>query len=259
MSDPLINSLGRQVALIARRPWHEPAEERELPVLKVFGAAPKEPAPKRLHARVEGWDLHASTAFEVHERIAVERFCRYALRGPIANERLSRGPREQLTYRLKTPKPDGTTELVLSPLALLERLARLIPQPGRHLTRYFGVLSNAAAWRSRIIPKSPEKPAIPLLPARRRRLAWADLMRRVFLTEVLACACGSTRRVIASVEEGPAARKILRHLGLPDTLPVLAPARIDQPELWPTGPPAEDACDPPWTDDVQQSPPDFAA
>ena len=45
--------------------------------------------------------------------------------------------------------------------------------------------------------------------------------------------------MIASVEEGTAALKLLRHLGLSDALPVLAPARVDQPELWPTGPPGE--------------------
>ena len=99
----------RAARLVARRPWKEPAEEHALPVFKVFAAEPREPGPKRLHARVEGWDLHASTAFEAHERVAVERFCRYALRGPIANGRLTRGPRDQLAYRLKTPRPDGTT------------------------------------------------------------------------------------------------------------------------------------------------------
>ena len=245
--------------LIARRPWNEPAEERTLPVFKVFGAEPKEPGPKRLHARVEGWDLHASTAFKAHERVAVERFCRYALRGPIANGRLTRGPREQLAYRLKTPRPDGTTELVLSPMALLERLARLIPQPGRHMTRYFGVLSSGAAWRARIIPNPPEETEFTPLRRRGRRLEWANLIRRVFLAEVLTCACGGTRRVISAIEEGPAARKILKHLGLSNALPVLDPARLDQSELWPTGPPAEDACDPPYVDDVQRSPPDLAA
>lgn len=245
--------------VLARRPWHEPDEERELPALKVFGAEPKEPAAKRLHARVEGWDLHASPAFEAGDRLALERFCRYSLRGPIANGRLIKGPRGLLSYRLKAPKPDGTTELVMSPMALLERLARLIPQPGRHLTRYFGVLSSGAAWRARIIPNPPEKPDLLLVRPRGRRLDWANLLQRVFLIEVLACACGGTRRVISSIEEGPAARKILKHLGLPETVPALAPARVDQTEIWPTGPPVDEAREQLFVDDVQLSPPDFAA
>ena len=65
--------------------------------------------------------------------------------------------------------------------------------------------------------------------------------------------------MIVSIEEGPAARRILRHLGLPGTAPVLVPARLDQSDFWPTGPPATDACEPPFVDDVQHSPPDFAA
>ena len=143
----------RAARLVARRPWREPVDERQTQVFKVHGAEPREPAQKRLHARVEGFDLHASAPMEAHGRVAVERFCRYALRGPIANGRLSKGPRDLLTYRLKTPRPDGTTAIVLSPRALIERLARLIPQHGRHMVRYHGVLASAAGWRSRSCPR----------------------------------------------------------------------------------------------------------
>jgi hypothetical protein len=223
--------------VVARRPWKEPAHATQAPVLRVYGATPKEPAHKRLHARVEGYDVHASAPLEADDRVAVERFCRYAARGPIANGRLSRGPRDLLTYRLKTPKPDGTTELVLSPMALLERLSRLVPHPGRHMTRYHGVLASAAQWRARIVPDPTPKLQLPLRRAGARRIDWANLMRRVFLMDVLACACGATRCVIAVIEPGPTARKILEHLGLPTEAPRPVPARIDQGELFSTGPP----------------------
>jgi hypothetical protein len=83
-----------------------------------------------------------------------------------------------------------------------------------------------------------------------------NIYTRVFLLELLACTCGGTRRVIASIEEGPPARKILKHLGLPDAVPVLAPARVDETETWPTGPPPDQLCGRPFVDDVQRSPPD---
>ncbi len=68
------------------------------------------------------------------------------------------------------------------------------------------------------------------------RPEWAELPRRVFLFDVLGCSCGGRRKVIATIREGPVARRILEHLGLP------APARSDpQADLWPTGPPPEDA------------------
>ena len=64
------------------------------------------------------------------------------------------------------------------------------------------------------------------------------MMKRVFLADVLACACGGTRRVVAQIDEGPIARKILTHLGLPATPPRPTPARGQpQLDLWDTGPP----------------------
>ena len=114
---------------------------------------------------------------------------------------------------------------------------KLVPHPGRHLTRYAGVLANAARWRRRIVPNPRPKLEIPLRRSGARYIDWANLLRRVFLFEVLACACGGTRRVIAAIESGPVARKILTHLGLPADEPRPAPARLDQGELFSTGPP----------------------
>lgn len=134
----------RAVRLVARRPLREPVDERQTQVFKVHGAEPREPVHKRLHARVEGFDLHASAPMEAHERVAVERFCRYALRRPIANGRLSKGP------------------------------------------------------RGRLPPHRLGKPA-----AARLHVRGAGLRLR------------QHRRVIATIEEGPASRKILRHPACP--------------------------------------------
>jgi hypothetical protein len=58
---------------------------------------------------------------------------------------------------------------------------------------------------------------------------------------------------MAAVHAGPIAEKILKHLGLPTQLPVLAPARADaQGELWQTGPPADEFCQAPAPDDFDQ-------
>src|SRR5207248_9640714 len=52
---------------------------------------------------------------------------------------------------------------------------------------------------------------------------WADLMRRVFELDVLACPrCGGRMSVIATIEAADVLRKILGHLGLPTD----APARL---------------------------------
>ena len=56
---------------------------------------------------------------------------------------------------------------------------------------------------------------------------------------------------ILSSVEGPAAEKILRHLGWPTELPAPAPARVQR-ELWDTGPPRDEHSQAPAPDDFDQ-------
>jgi hypothetical protein len=70
---------------------------------------------------------------------------------------------------------------------------------------------------------SPTRPA-----TRPRRLAWAELLRRVFAVDVLACPrCGGRMRVLAAVHPPEAAQAILTCLALPARAPPLRAARID--------------------------------
>ena len=73
------------------------------------------------------------------------------------------------------------------------------------------------------------------------------MLKRVFAVEILACAlCRGRMRVIAVIEEGPVATKILDYLDLPSAAPVRAPAR---------GPPDPELPLPPATGDlVEQHP-----
>ena len=126
---------------------------------------------------------------------------------------------------------DGTSHLVFTPQAFLTRLSWLIAQPHIHLIRYHGVLAPNHAWRSEIVLRKPpeeelsEGAAKPAGPA--KGTSWAELLRRVFAVEVLVCRfCGGERRIIAEVEEGPIARKILAHLGLPATAPKPAQGKL---------------------------------
>jgi hypothetical protein len=67
---------------------------------------------------------------------------------------------------------------------------------------------------------------LPAAERARRAWAWADLMRRVFAIDVLACAgCGGRLRFLATIEDPPTVTKILAHLGLPTEGPALTPAR----------------------------------
>jgi hypothetical protein len=70
---------------------------------------------------------------------------------PLASERLSwDGSDQPVHYELAKPLPTGQTELALTPLELLDRLAALIPWPRRHRHHYAGVFAPHAKLRARV-------------------------------------------------------------------------------------------------------------
>jgi hypothetical protein len=213
-------------------------------------------------AHLEGFDLHANSTVAADDRAGVERLCRYVLRPPVAQERLSLTPDGLVLVTLKSEWHDGTTHLLFTPVALLEKLAALTPRPRINLVIYHGLLAPRARIRTRAVahgaaapvsdrrtPPVVEAPAAdasppdtdvraPALasdpgdaqePPRRekpRDWKWADLIRRVFDLDVLECPrCGGRMSVIATIEEADVLRTILGHLGLPTDPPAPLPAR----------------------------------
>jgi hypothetical protein len=79
-----------------------------------------------MSTRWEGFDLHAGVRVPAGHRDRLERLCRYALRPPLADERLHRTPSGDVAVQLRTPWGDGTTHVAFSPSAFLARLAVLI-------------------------------------------------------------------------------------------------------------------------------------
>ncbi len=66
---------------------------------------------------------------------------------------------------------------------------------------------------------------------RERRLPWAELMRRVFLIDVLECpGCKGRMRVIAAIDQPHLIARILAHLGFPARAPPLAPPQFEPAE-----------------------------
>src|SRR5207247_4891736 len=103
------------------------------------------------------------------------------------------------------------------------------------------------------------------LPEKPRDWKWADLMRRVFDLDVLACPrCGGRMSVIATIEAADVLRKILGHLGLPTDPPAPLPARpllrcpisspTPRPDTPPRAAPAR-VCSDPDDDGLPGSPP----
>jgi hypothetical protein len=69
---------------------------------------------------------------------------------------------------------------------------------------YHGVLASAASWRGLVVPApaspAPSPAAEPQRPplSNRKRLSWAELLKRVFAIDVLVCPrCEGPRKLIA--------------------------------------------------------------
>jgi Putative transposase len=161
-----------------------------------------------VHTHVNGFDLHAAVVVPARDRARLERTCRYALRPPVAHDRIRLTAEGQVLLTLRHRWADGTRHLLFDPIELLERLAALTPRPRINLVLYYGVLGAHAAWRARLsVPVTTEPAKEPAAERDNRsgepgsaatsstqprsNLLWAQLMQRSFGFEVLACPrCG---------------------------------------------------------------------
>jgi len=195
-----------------------------------------------------GFNIHAGVALQADDRPALERLCRYIARPPIATERLELTPRGNVRCHFRKPWRNGTAYVEHSLLEIVERLAVLVPEPRGHLLVYHGSLAPNTALRSRVVPAAfdpspdpcPKCPAeaenqVEDFPARgRARLTWAQLSKRVFGIDALACpACAGGRlELISFITEPETILRILSSVGLPTRAPPIEPARpLDDPEL----------------------------
>jgi hypothetical protein len=203
-----------------------------------------------------GFSIDASVRIVADDRRGLERLLRYCARPVFAQERLAWAGEhhDRLVYRLPKPMPDGRITLYLTPLELLDRLAKLIPQPRRHRHRYHGVFAPNAPLRAQVTALLDDSPADappttdapdPTEPPTRPPHAylWAMLIARIYETFPLTCpVCGATMRIIAfdvqgctnaaggrmpgaAITETAPIHQILDHIGEPHQPPPIHPPR----------------------------------
>ncbi len=142
----------------------------------------------------------------------------------------------------KAPWRSGTAHADMDAHQFLARLCALVPPPGFHMTRYYGVLASHHRLRERVIPKPAAPPPPPQLaldfalpddsPAsspssspRPRRIAWAKLLARVFAIDITRCRkCGGRMRVLEVVSDADAIARILHGARAPPAPP--PPAQV---------------------------------
>ncbi|MBM4223907.1 MAG: transposase [Gammaproteobacteria bacterium] len=176
-------------------------------------------------AEVMGFNVHAGLALDGHDRKRVERVCRYLGRPPIAQDRLRQLDNGRLRYTMKKPWKDGTVALDFEPLDLIARLCAMVPAPGFHMIRYYGLFSSHAKLRSEVVPDPPDDaPAPPPQQLhlfedndelRLVRKPWAWLVRHVFLEDVTVCPkCSGAMRWLEVATKPDDIARLLARQGL---------------------------------------------
>jgi hypothetical protein len=178
--------------------------------------------------RHTGFSVHNRVRVEPEDAAAVERLARYILRPPFSLERMSWGGEGEVRYRRKVGHDGGSYPAsdqveTLDPEELLARVIMHIPEPRRHLVRYYGAYSNVTRGKRRRqmgeagdvsgVAEDASRQKTPPADERRLRRRWSRLIKRVYEVDPLVCpSCGGEMRVIAFILDPAVVDAILRHL-----------------------------------------------
>lgn len=258
--EPALDALAS--AAVAGRPIAGPQQHQgRLPLALRPQGEPRITA--RLCAVQDGFSLHANTHVAARDLQGRERLIKYILRPPIAARAVRRLGHGRVRIHLKRPFADGTFAVDMDELAMVARLAAMVPPPWQNQVRYAGVLAPASRWRKRIVPAQTQQqgtdaatapardgahkptpcppgatrptpmPPAPPSPAPAipqgtgcRYWPWAFLKKHTFGDEATNCSrCRGHLRLRALLRDQQSIASFLGKLGLPTTVPVPAPAR----------------------------------
>jgi hypothetical protein len=139
---------------------------------------------------------------------------RYAVRPPVAEDRIHETDDRRILLDIPPDPKTGDTVLFLDPMEWLRRVTNQIPDPRRHLTRFYGAYSNRL--RKRYRKEDGEVTVRPVEDAHRlpkSRASWARLLKMVFEVDPLTCRrCGAAMKVIAVITAPALIDRLLKHV-----------------------------------------------
>lgn len=182
-----------------------------------FGYLEEIPLAKgKLCYSVNGFSLHCNTKTNTHARDRLQKLIEYIARGPLSNERLEITNKAKVLLKLKSPRRDGTSHLLLTPHEFLEKLAAIIPPPKSHLVRWGGVFAANSPLRKKIVLVPDEKKGFDFHATGNKRVnkSWSQMLARVFKIEVLKCECGGDLAALGAIRDSKEIIRYLKHVNL---------------------------------------------
>jgi len=122
-------------------------------VLKLFGRKEwieKEEAESLMQWENSGFSLDGSVCVEAWDRAGLERLLRYCGRPPFVSENF-KTYRDKIVYTLPKPTREGMRLIQLTPLELISRLSKLIPDPRCHQHHYHSIFAPNAPFRKELV------------------------------------------------------------------------------------------------------------
>ena len=110
----------------APAPSQEEIEQLVQPIRIVLDPDERPLGKGALCGQSHGFNLQGATRVAANDKQGRERLCRYILRPPLANDRLSILDDGDVRLGLKRPGSDGTSSVQMPPLVLIARLAALV-------------------------------------------------------------------------------------------------------------------------------------
>jgi hypothetical protein len=182
--------------------------------------------------RHTGFSVHNRVRVEPEDQPAVERLARYIMRPPISLERIRWSGEGEVFYQPKgghdgRARQPGDVAEAFDPAEFLARVIMHIPEPRRHLVRYYGAYSNVSRGKRRrhdevtigAAPRDIEHATLVQAgrdhspEARALRRSWAQLIKRVYEVDPLVCPkCQGEMQIIAFIIDHDVVDAILRHL-----------------------------------------------